>query len=239
MRCAIISDIHGNITAFEAVVADLKQMAPDMVFHGGDLADGGADPVAIIDHIRDAGWRGVLGNTDEMLFRPASLTTFAAGLPGLASLFDKIAEMAGWTADQLGGDRLAWLSGLPEIERTEALALLHASPGNLWSAPRPDAEDATLRATYGGLDRPTIVYGHIHLPFVRSLGDVMLCNGGSVGQPHDGDPRASYLLIDDGRPLIRRVDYDLDREIARLRDSKLPYADWVVRMISHARPELP
>lgn len=174
-----------------------------------------------------------------MLFRPTSLATFASGAPGLASLFDKIAEMAAWTADQIGGDRLMWLSGLPEIERTDTLALLHASPGNLWSAPRPEAEDAVLHATYGRLGRLIVVYGHIHLPFVRRLGGIMVCNGGSVGQPHDGDPRASYLLIEAGRPMIRRVEYDLDREISRLRHSTLPYAEWIVSTIRQARPELP
>src|ERR1700749_2062570 len=74
MRIAIVSDIHGNRTAFEAVLADLRQTAPDLIFHGGDLADGGSSPVEIIDRIRDLSWPGISGNTDEMLFRPASLT---------------------------------------------------------------------------------------------------------------------------------------------------------------------
>jgi predicted phosphodiesterase len=68
MRIAIISDIHGNRTAFEAVLADLKQTAPDLVLHGGDLADSGSSPDEIVDRIRDLGWRGVVGNADEMLF---------------------------------------------------------------------------------------------------------------------------------------------------------------------------
>ena len=78
MRIAILSDIHGNRTAFEAVLADLKQTAPDLTLHGGDLADAGASPVEIVDRIRDLGWQGVVGNTDEMLFRPESLEEFAS-----------------------------------------------------------------------------------------------------------------------------------------------------------------
>ncbi|MFZ0593690.1 MAG: metallophosphoesterase, partial [Bryobacteraceae bacterium] len=68
MRIAIVSDIHGNRTALEAVIADLRQMSPDLTFHGGDLAHGGASPAETVDRIRDLGWQGVLGNTDEMLF---------------------------------------------------------------------------------------------------------------------------------------------------------------------------
>src|SRR3989442_10258227 len=67
MRIAILSDVHGNRTAFEAVLADLGQTSPDLILHGGDLADGGASPAEIVDRIRDLGWQGVLGNTDEML----------------------------------------------------------------------------------------------------------------------------------------------------------------------------
>src|SRR5580700_2907376 len=78
MRIAILSDIHGNRTAFEAVLADLCATAPDLILHGGDLAFGGAGPVEIVDRIRDLGWQGVVGNTDEMLFRPESLEEFAS-----------------------------------------------------------------------------------------------------------------------------------------------------------------
>jgi predicted phosphodiesterase len=69
MRIAIISDIHGNRCACDAVLADLKEAAPDLVLHGGDLADNGAHSAYVVDQIRSLGWRGVLGNTDEMLWR--------------------------------------------------------------------------------------------------------------------------------------------------------------------------
>ncbi|PYT16371.1 MAG: metallophosphoesterase, partial [Acidobacteria bacterium] len=78
MRIAIVSDIHGNRTAFEAVLADLRETSPDLILHGGDLADGGASPAEIVDRIRDLGWQGVLGNTDEMHSRPESLDEFAS-----------------------------------------------------------------------------------------------------------------------------------------------------------------
>ena len=90
MRIAILSDIHGNRTAFEAVLADLQQTSPDLILHGGDLADAGASPVEIVDRVRDLGWKGVVGNTDEMLFRPESLEEFAGQSSAPPSLWTAI-----------------------------------------------------------------------------------------------------------------------------------------------------
>jgi hypothetical protein len=180
-----------------------------------------------------------MGNTDEMLHRPGSLPEFSAPHPELASMFAKIAEMAAWTRAQLGPGRLQWLRAQPPIEYQDDLALVHASPGDPWRAPRQDADDATLRATYGPLSRPVVVYGHIHVPFVRKLGDLTVANSGSAGQPHDGDPRASYLILDGGHTAIRRVAYDFDKEVARLRRSDLPYAEWIARTLTNARPQMP
>src|ERR1700680_5126928 len=108
MRIAVVSDIHGNRTAFEAVLADLRQTSPDLIFHGGDLANAGANPAEIVDRIRDLGWPGVVGNTDEMLFRPESLVDFM----GQSPLFAVIEEMAAWEREALGAERLEWLRGL-------------------------------------------------------------------------------------------------------------------------------
>src|SRR5450755_4006512 len=104
MRIAIVSDIHGNRTAFEAVLADLRQTSPDLILHGGDLADAGASPVEIVDRIRDLGWQGVVGNTDEMLYRPESLTEFASHSPKLQSLWAAIGEMAAASREALGDE---------------------------------------------------------------------------------------------------------------------------------------
>jgi len=131
-----------------------------------------------------------MGNTDEMLHRSEFLPEFSAPHLELAPMFAKVAEMAAWTRTQLGSDRLEWLRAQPGIEHQEDLALVRASPGDIWRAPRQDAADAALFATYGPLSRPVVVYGHIHVPFVRKLGGLTVANSGSVGQSHDGDPRA-------------------------------------------------
>ena len=89
MRTAIVSDVHGNLRAFEAVLADLRDAAPDLVVQGGDLAYGGTHPAEIIDQVRALGWPGVRGNTDEMLWSPESLREFAAKTPQLGPLLGR------------------------------------------------------------------------------------------------------------------------------------------------------
>jgi predicted phosphodiesterase len=220
MRTAIVSDIHGNLTAFEAVLADLRETAPDLILHGGDLGDNGSSPCEVVDRIRDLGWQGVVGNTDEMLFDPESLTRFASGLPQLKSLFDTIEEMAAaarerWARNGWPGCALCRASKCTSISRW-----CTPVPDTAWRAPMDSAADGDLESAYGPLGRPVVVYGHIHRPYVRRISGVVVANSGSVGLPHDGDRRASYLLLDDGEPSIRRVEYDVDRELKALRAAR-------------------
>jgi len=239
MRIAIVSDIHGNRTAFDAVLADLRRTAPDLILHGGDLADAGSSPAEIVDQIRDLGWQGVAGNTDEMLFQPESLTEFAAKLPNLQSMFTVIEQMAAATREALGDERLEWLRALPRMQIHGPMTLVHASPETAWRAPMPEASDAELESVYAKLGRPIAVYGHIHRSFVRSVPGMTVINTGSVSLSHDGDRRAAYLLLDGPEPEIRRVEYDVDREVKALRGCGLPHADWIARILESARPQMP
>jgi predicted phosphodiesterase len=239
MRIAIVSDIHGNRTAFEAVLADLRQTSPDLILHGGDLADGGASPVEIVDRIRDLGWPGVVGNTDEMLFRPESLQEFGRESPQLQPLFAVIEEMAAATRAALGEERLAWLRELPRIQIHGPMALVHASPESLWGAPAPEASDAELESVYSPLGQPAAIYAHIHRSYIRSFSGKIVANTGSVSLSYDGDRRAAYLLLDESRPAIRRVEYDVAREIAALSHRGLPHADWIAKILESGRPQMP
>lgn len=237
MRIAIVSDIHGNLTAFQAVLADLRQTSPDLILHGGDLTDGGASPAEIVDRIRDLGWQGVLGNTDEMHSRPESLEEFASQSSAPASLWAAVRDVAAATRDALGEDRIAWLRGLPLIQVHGPIALVHASPSSPWRAPMPDASDAELKSVYGPLGKPIAVYGHIHNGYVRNVSGITVANTGSVSLSYDGDPRASYLLIDDSQPTIRRVEYNVDVEINALLSCGYPNAEWIARTLRSARPQ--
>jgi predicted phosphodiesterase len=94
---------------------------------------------------------------------------------------------------------------------------------------------------YGPLDRPVVIFGHTHIPSIRSIAGrpQLLINTGSVGLPHDGDPRASYLVLDEGRPSIRRVEYDVSKELKSLSSSNLPGAAWTSRVLQTSSPQMP
>jgi putative phosphoesterase len=225
MRLAIVSDIHGNLTALEAVIADLEDRRADLVLHGGDLALAGCRPAEVIDRVRELGWPGIVGNVDELLWRPETHAEQLRRAPKLRGLLRLLFEdYAHATRELLGPERIEWLRGLPGERREDDLTLVHASPGDLWRAPLPDAEDAELLAAYGPCGTGMVVYGHIHRAYVRRVGEFVVANSGSVGSPLDGDPRASYLLVDAGRPQIVRVEYDVEREVSLLLSSGYPDA---------------
>jgi predicted phosphodiesterase len=238
MRTAILSDIHGNLTAFEAVLADLRETSPDRILHGGDLADMGANPVEIVDRIRDLGWPGVAGNGEEALSTPETLEEFASHSTAPPSLWSAVREFMSASRDLLGDDRLTWLRNLPRIHLDREFALVHASPESPWRAPGPEASDIDLESTYATLAASVVVYGHIHRPFIRQA-KILVANTGSVGLPYDGDPRASYLLLDDSQPTVRRIEYDIDQELRRLSASNLPHTGWIARTIRSASPQMP
>jgi putative phosphoesterase len=240
MRVAIVSDIHGNLAALEAVMADLDAQAPDVIVHGGDLAVIGPRPAEVVDVIRQRGWPGVLGNTDEILFDPSGRAVQERRAPRLRDWLQTLFEtLTPWARERLGEERLAWLRRLPLEWRRDDLLLVHAAPGDLWRAPMPDAPEEELTRVYGGRDAGLVVYGHIHRPYVRQLGGLTVANAGSVGLPYDGDPRPSYLLVDDGVPSVRRVAYDLDRAERELIETGFPLAGWLAEVQRQARFKRP
>lgn len=220
MKVALVADVHGNLTALESVIADLERVQPDLVAHGGDLVFNGPQPSECLDRIRELGWPGVLGNTDEAVVR-------------------RLDEPAvSWAAERLGEERLAWLRRLPLVWRqADRIALIHATPDDLYRIVWPEADDAELEAIYGPLGAAVAVYCHIHRGYVRQIGKFTVANTGSVGLPDDGDPRASYLLVEEGRCSHRRVDYDLQRAVASLRESGVPAViDVAAQYLSGLRP---
>ena len=217
----------------------MRQTAPDLILHGGDLADSGASPAEIVDRVRDLGWQGVMGNTDEMLARPASLEEFAIQSPQVQPFLAAIREMAVATREKLGEERLSWLRRLPPIQVRGRMALLHASPQDLWRAPTSEVSDAELELVYGPLGQQIAVSGHIHCSYIRTVSAMTIANAGSVSLSYDGDRRAAYLLLDESRPVIRRVEYDVDRELKALSGCGLPHANWVAKILDTARPQTP
>jgi hypothetical protein len=175
-----------------------------------------------------------------MLFCPRSLTEFASqSAPALQAMFAAIEEMAAAERAMLGEERLAWLRELPRIQIRGLTALVHASPESLWRAPAPEASDAELESVYRSLGQPVAVYAHIHRSYIRSVPGMTVANSGSVSLSYDGDRRAAYLLLDDAEPVIRRVRYDIDKELKALSACGLPHAEWIARSLQAARPQMP
>jgi putative phosphoesterase len=222
MRIAIVTDVHGNLDALEAVLADLEEVRPDMVVQGGDLALGGPRPVEVVDRVRELGWPGVLGNTDAALAGESAIPEPARGF---------VAAPAARTRGLLGDERVAWLTGQPMEWREADVALVHSVPGDCWAIVAHDAPDDRLRETYGALGVPVAVYGHIHHAYVRRLDGLTVVNAGSVSLSLDGDMRATYAVVEDGRIEHRRVPYDVERVAAELLAMDYPNAETYARWL--------
>ncbi len=222
MRIAIVSDVHGNLAALEAVLADLDEVRPDVVVHGGDMALGGPHPAEVVDRVSELGWPSVLGNTDAVLAGDGRRPQRAGGF---------LDPVAARTRELLGPERVAWVTRQPMAWRGEGLAVVHAVPGDCWAIVPHDASDDVLRETYGPLSVPVAVYGHIHHAYVRRLDGLTVANSGSLSLSLDGDVRATYAVVEDGLVEHRRVAYDVERVAADLLGMGYPnaevYAKWL------------
>jgi diadenosine tetraphosphatase ApaH/serine/threonine PP2A family protein phosphatase len=136
---------------------------------------------------------------------------------------------------RIGDERLRWLETLPSAYPREGFSVVHASPKDLWRAPMANATDEELQKTYTELGVPIVIYGHIHVSYVRKLAGLTVANAGSVSQSYDGDRRAAYAVIDGKNVTIRRVEYDVEREAWDLLHSGLPHAEWLSRILLAGR----
>src|SRR5260370_19283056 len=184
MRLAIVSDVHGNLAALDAVLEDLAAVKPDLVVHGGDLVLNGPHRAECVERIRELGWAGVLGNTDAALWTvPATLSENSV------RTFRVIAAA---TTSLLGAERVAWFKTLPlEWRDADRVAVVHAVPGDTWKVVPTDASDADLQEIYGPLAARLAVYGHIHPPYVPKVGDFTGADSGIRGRSFDLDMQAA------------------------------------------------
>ena len=228
---ALIYDVHGNLPALDAVLADADAQGADAYLIGGDVALFGAWPEATVARLRQlapATW--IRGNGERWTADPAAAPEPVRGATHAA-------------AAALGGALVAELDALPESAPLPyGTRAWHASPvSDVRSfAPAPAADESELLA---GVSDARLVFGHTHLPFARTslVGGVELVNPGSVGMPLDGDHRAAYALLhDDGAIAHRRVGYDHAAVPAALRERFGDEDGWVRRIlhrVTHARLE--
>ena len=216
-RIAALSDVHGNVTALEAVLADVARAKPDHIVVAGDLVLNGPEPAAAVDALRSAAGAGtavIAGNTDVAV----ADFDYAAAFPWMTDgVPDAIAAAAEWAHDALGDERVEWLRALPSERRLrtddDTLVLVcHASPGSQTAGLDQNLDPSVTIERLARTDARVIICGHTHLPEVRDLGFKVIVNAGSAGYVFDGDSTASWALIeiDDGevRAEIRRTEFD-------------------------------
>ncbi len=209
MALALLYDVHGNLPALEAVVADARGQGAQRFVLGGDYALFGPWPAETLDALRElpeAEW--IRGNGERWTAAPGDAPDDPVVQGGIAAC-----------GDALGAEAVEALAALPQrLDREEAL-YCHGSPlsdvRSFMSQPAGDEPELL-----DGVRRRRVVFGHTHLPFHRAgAAETDLVNPGSVGMPFDGDPRAAYALVDpDGRIEHRRVAYDHAAAAAALRE---------------------
>jgi putative phosphoesterase len=216
-RIAALSDIHGNVLALAAVRKAVDAARPDYVVICGDLVFNGPDPVgalALVRELENAGAFVILGNTDVAVADgdyTAAFPWFVDGVP------DSYREAGEWARDQIGDEGIDYLRRLPYERRLrvgdDLVLFCHGSPGSLTSGLSAELEQDVTIERVSRTDAKVIVCGHTHLPEVREVGWRTLVNAGSAGYVFDGDPTASWALIDIGedgvRAEIKRTEYDV------------------------------
>ncbi|HXG40123.1 MAG TPA: metallophosphoesterase family protein [Candidatus Limnocylindrales bacterium] len=229
-RIAVLSDVHGNVLALEAVRRAIRAARPDAVLVAGDHVLNGPEPAAAVDAIRELEADGALvvqGNTDIAVADFDYTAAFPWFTEGVPESFRSAAE---WAHEQLGPERLEWLRRLPAERRLRVdgtlVLVCHASPGSQTQGFDPSLDEAVVVERAARTDARVIACGHTHVPEVRDLGYKLIVNDGSAGYVFDGDPTATWALIEiDGeevRAAIRREAYDVMAVAQALTDRGLP-----------------
>jgi len=223
---ALLYDVHGNLPALEAVIADAEAAGAEGWILGGDYALFGGWPVETVDRLRAlerATW--IRGNGERWTADPDSA-------PDNPVVPDAIVAARA----ALGAETVADLASLPFSLPLEGALVCHGSPLSDVDSFAPDDGDRD-EELLDGADAQRVLFGHTHVPFARtSAGGVELVNPGSVGMPFDGDPRAAYALLgDDGRFSHRRVEYDHRASTDRVRRIGEKWSEIVARRIEQSR----
>ena len=216
-RIAVLSDVHGNLVALEATLADIRREKVDAILVAGDHVVNGPDPAGVVDALRALEADGafiVAGNTDIAVADfdfGAAYPSYQDGVP------DTIRAAAEWALEALSDAHLDWLRRLPVERRLvagdDALVLVvHGSPGSQPRGLDQALDPGVIYERVSPTDARVICVGHTHVPEIRDLGWKIIVNAGSAGFVFDGDPTASWALItvDGGTvdAVIRRSAFD-------------------------------
>jgi putative phosphoesterase len=217
-KIAVLSDVHGNLPALEAVLKAIKKAKPDQLLVAGDLVLNGPDPGAVVDALRAIEADGaaiVAGNTDIAVADfdySAAFPQYQDGVP------ETIRAAAEWAHDELSDEQLDWLRRLPAERRVRAaddtlVLVVHASPGSQTRGFDQSLDANVVFERAAATDARVICVGHTHIPEVRDLGWKVIVNDGSAGYVFDGDPTASWALVtvEEGsvEAEVRRTEFDV------------------------------
>ena len=230
MKYAIISDIHGNMEALTATLEAVEGLGVDRCVCLGDVVGYGAQPNEVIDLVATRVDVTVRGNHDHAAVVPSEEEHFNAWA----------VEAIRWTREQLTPDSVSFLQDLPYVARLEDVLLVHASPGEPEEWRYVLSPQAAARE-FGNFQESFCFIGHSHVPMIvvrnevgtsellddevaLSAGARVLINAGSVGQPRNGDPRATFCVLDleDRSARLISVPYDVDSARKRIIDAGLP-----------------
>jgi putative phosphoesterase len=234
MRIAVLSDIHGNLLALDACLADLaSQGGADAVVVAGDMCLGGPKPKKVLQRLEEIGAACVRGNTDRYIGDDSSKEQHDSA---------EAARIA-WTRRELGEHWRSWLKALPFAlrigEDDNQLLIVHANPKSddehLW----PDADESVLKRLIGKERASAVAFGHLHLPYVRMWRGKLLVNVASAGLPKDGDPRACYAIFTEReggwQVKHRRVAFDTKRVATQLADCGIPESGELIATLRRHR----
>jgi len=237
MRVAILADIHGNLPACEAVLDDIKKQAPDYIVAAGDLALRGAHPRETVDLLFDRCHAWLMGNTDCYL-----AGNYLGGAYREKEHWKT--DLLEWTRNELGSERVKRLGTLPFSVRYgprkgQDLYICHANPKNLEDSLEPTMDESELRGYLQHLDAAAVAFGHLHFPYRRRVGRMLIADVASAGIPRDGDLRPAWGLFTytprGWRVQIRRVRYPVRRATQSLTDRKVPGAPLLIHKMVEAR----
>jgi putative phosphoesterase len=224
---AALYDVHGNLPALEAVLADSAIARADAVVVGGDVAAGPL-PAEVLDRLAalEPPVRWVRGNADREVVAhfdrgDTDHTIYGPGAP---------AERAdAFTAAHITHAHRDLLAGFEDVVRLDGALYCHGSPRSDEEIVTALTPAARLEPMLAGVDEPLVVCGHTHHQFELRAGAQRVVNAGSVGMPYEGRRGAFWLLVADGEPELRRTDYDVDAALPVLRASGFPDVDDLIR----------
>jgi len=212
MRIAVLSDIHANMHALQAVWDDLSRLEVDAIYCLGDLVGYGAFPNDVIEFVSRNRILTIMGNYDEAV----GYDMHESGTLPRSAQQDRLDRISlAWTRETTTSKKKGYLQSLPlnrrEAHRKLRMVFVHGSPRRINEYLYPDLPQATFKAMARLADCDVLFTGHTHMPMVKRIERTWMINPGSVGMPQDGDARASYALLTRGLRLdivIRRVAYD-------------------------------